>query len=298
MSLRKLFVWLAAFLLCSCELFSQRYPFINYTPLDGLINNRVRALYQDSKGRLYFLTFGGLSVYDGARFTNYSSADGLALDVVNDMLEITPDSFWVATNTNELNCLVKGKVKTLKTTDEFSPVINSFLKTKNGTIYVAADEGLFIWQNNRFNQLPVFYDGKDVGKYLVQVKEAGDFLVLLVNPSLSDDAGTVFLYDCKKRKIIFKEKEFKTFHITASPEDDIWLSSNKGVRVLRKENLRQGIFHDEDVPKAFESIGTKKATFIRFDNLGELWLSIYNEGLLFIKPGNAPVLYAEANGLA
>src|ERR1700730_4026261 len=177
MLVRKLFVSLVCFFLFCGELLSQRFPFINYTPLDGLINNRVRSMYQDSRGLLYFLTYGGLSVYDGARFTNYSSAEGLGLDVVNDVLEITPDSFWVATNINKLNCLVKGNIKTLKPTDGFSPVINSFLKTKDGTIYAAADEGLFIWQNNRFNQLPVFYDGKDVGKYLVQVKEAGDFLV-------------------------------------------------------------------------------------------------------------------------
>src|SRR2546423_7478780 len=106
MLVRKLYIFLACFFLFSDELLSQRYPFINYTPLDGLVNNRVRSMYQDSKGRLYFLTSGGLSVYDGARFTNYTTADGLALEVVNDMLEMSPDSFWIATNTNKLNCLV------------------------------------------------------------------------------------------------------------------------------------------------------------------------------------------------
>src|ERR1700736_4291568 len=119
MPVRKIFLILLFFILCSCEIISQQFPFINYTPHDGLVNNRVRSMYQDSKGRLYFLTYGGLSVYDGARFINYGQAEGLTLPVVNDMLEITPDSFWVATNSPELHGLVHGKIKNLATSDGF-----------------------------------------------------------------------------------------------------------------------------------------------------------------------------------
>src|SRR6202035_4677197 len=121
---------------------------------------------------------------------------------------------------------------------------------------------------------------------------------LLINPGMSDEAGAVFLYDRKTRKIVFKEKKMKTFHMTSSPKGDIWLTTSKGLRVLKKEILQEGIFRDEDVPKSFGTVGTKKASFIRFDNLGDLWLSINNEGLLFIKPGKAPVTFTEANGLA
>src|SRR3982750_652301 len=97
---------IASMLFCGAGALCQRYPFINYTPVDGLVSNRVKSMFQDSKGKLYFLTSSGLSVYDGARFTNYTPADGLAQEFVNDIIEITPDSFWIATNINKLNCLV------------------------------------------------------------------------------------------------------------------------------------------------------------------------------------------------
>ena len=91
-----LLVWIVASTLNS---YSQEYPFIHYTPKDGLINSRLRNVYQDTKGRLFFMTANGLSMYDGARFTNYGPEHGLSNPVVNDMMEITSDSFLLATNT-------------------------------------------------------------------------------------------------------------------------------------------------------------------------------------------------------
>jgi len=67
---------------------SQPNPFITYTPRDGLVSARVHNAYQDSKGRIHFLTYGGLSVYDGVRFKNYTMRDGLGSDMVNDVIEI------------------------------------------------------------------------------------------------------------------------------------------------------------------------------------------------------------------
>src|SRR5260221_13913130 len=87
---------------------SGQYPFVHYTPKDGLVNSRVKKAYQDSKGRMYFLTYGGLSVFDGARFRNYTTQNGLANNVVNDILEVGDDSLLVATNSGyHLNVLVK-----------------------------------------------------------------------------------------------------------------------------------------------------------------------------------------------
>src|SRR5262245_23819365 len=82
---------------------AQQYPFVHYTPKDGLINSRVRKAYQDSKGRMYFITYGGLSVYDGARFKNYTTQNGMVSNLVNDVLEVGDDSLLVAVNSTGLN---------------------------------------------------------------------------------------------------------------------------------------------------------------------------------------------------
>src|SRR5215510_2540208 len=103
-------ILLAACFLSSLSLLAQQYPFVQYTPNEGLVNSRVRSIKQDSRGRMYFITFGGLSVYDGARFTNYRREDGLANEVVNDIAEAGPDSMFIATNVNKINTLVHGHI--------------------------------------------------------------------------------------------------------------------------------------------------------------------------------------------
>ena len=85
-------IFLAYFFICANS-FAQQYPFVYYTPKDGLVNSRVRSIKQDSKGRMLFITYGGLSVYDGTRFINYNQQDGLVNELVNDIVEMTPDSF-------------------------------------------------------------------------------------------------------------------------------------------------------------------------------------------------------------
>src|SRR5512147_1414874 len=98
---------LAYFLICSkCLAQSEgsdgAYPFVQYTPKDGLISSMIKDIYQDSKGRLYFSSLHGLSIYDGSRFINYNSKNGLNYGIVNCVREMGDDSIWVITNSTEL----------------------------------------------------------------------------------------------------------------------------------------------------------------------------------------------------
>ena len=140
-------------LLCLIAAFgySQRYPIVHYSPREGLINNRVKGIYQDSKGKLYFGTLSGLSIYDGTRFWNYTHENGLAQDLVNDFLEMGNDSVWIACNTSSLNYITKNKIYTYRTSDGFCPVINKFLKSSDNNLYILSDDGLFFFSTNKFN---------------------------------------------------------------------------------------------------------------------------------------------------
>lgn len=98
---RKLFS-LACFFIWSA-LAAQQYPFVTYNaPKDELVNNRCRFIFQDSKGRLYISTFGGLSIYDGARFVNHTTDNRLIVNLINDIVEMGNDSLWLILNTNRL----------------------------------------------------------------------------------------------------------------------------------------------------------------------------------------------------
>src|SRR5689334_9645851 len=137
--MRRTSIILAYFCIC-VNSFSQEYPFVHYTPGDGLISNQVKGIYQDSKGRLYFPSINGVSVYDGSRFTNYNAKNGLHFDIVNCIVEMGDDSVWIITNSNKIDCLVKGKLRTISLKDPSVPIINLLVKNDKGIYYAATEQ--------------------------------------------------------------------------------------------------------------------------------------------------------------
>jgi signal transduction histidine kinase len=193
-------VFLACFFICTISI-AQQYSYVHYTPKDGLVNSRVRKAYQDSRGRMYFLTFGGLSVYDGARFKNYTTLDGLGSDLVNDIIEAGEDSILIATNTGILNTLVKGKISRVNTENNFCPTINYFYRHNNQSIYLSCDQGLFQLEGNRIRPLNIFPLTKDSAglAFLGAITGSGHYLFLCTD-GLKGFEG-LYLYDIRKDRI-------------------------------------------------------------------------------------------------
>lgn len=55
---------------------AQEYSFDKLTIKDGLSDNSVRDILQDSRGYLWFASLNGLDCYDGQRFKNYTTIPG------------------------------------------------------------------------------------------------------------------------------------------------------------------------------------------------------------------------------
>jgi signal transduction histidine kinase len=212
-----------------------QYPFVHYTPKDGLVNSRVRKAYQDSKGRMYFLTFGGLSVYDGARFKNYTIQDGLGANLVNDILEVGDDSLLVATNSGYyLNVLVKGKISKLNTGSAITPVANQFYRHDNGKIYLSSDNGLFILENKNVRELNTS-DLKD--KFLGTITGFGEWL-LFTTGEMNPKQG-LYLYDIKNNRISDSLVKH-SFLIGKDEHNRIWASFSGQLLIMDTIALSKG----------------------------------------------------------
>lgn len=62
----------------------------NYNAADGLLSSRVNYLMQDSRGFIWLATDKGVSRFDGQRFTNFTSVDGLES---NECFRIAEDNY-------------------------------------------------------------------------------------------------------------------------------------------------------------------------------------------------------------
>lgn len=66
---------------------AQQLPLDTYTPANGLVDTRVTQMYQDSKGRLYFLTREGFSIFDGQHFDNYANGQNGPSQIMSGIAE-------------------------------------------------------------------------------------------------------------------------------------------------------------------------------------------------------------------
>ena len=75
---------------------------------DGLPNNSVRYIYQDSKGFLWLATLNGLSRYDGNSFLTFRPEAGdkvsLADNRIYDLTEDKDGFLWISTTPELYSC--------------------------------------------------------------------------------------------------------------------------------------------------------------------------------------------------
>jgi len=75
--------------------------FINFTTRDGLADNWVTAIYQDSDGGMWFGTkSGGVSRYDGKSVVNFTTEDGLAGNRIKTIHRARDGAIWFGTLRN------------------------------------------------------------------------------------------------------------------------------------------------------------------------------------------------------
>ena len=73
-------------------------PLRLFTTEDGLVRNWINRIRRDSRGYLWMCTVDGLSIFDGSRFKNFTTSDGLPNRLVNDVLETHDGEYLIATN--------------------------------------------------------------------------------------------------------------------------------------------------------------------------------------------------------
>src|ERR1700744_1758321 len=76
----------------------QKYNFVNWTVEDGLIQSQASCICQDHYRQLWIGTQGGISKFDGKKFTGYSVQEGLPANAVNVMACDSAGNLWIGTN--------------------------------------------------------------------------------------------------------------------------------------------------------------------------------------------------------
>lgn len=125
---------------------AQRYPFFHLSIEDGLVQSQATSLAQDSFGNLWIGTLGGLSRYDGQRFTNYSVRDGLAGNAIYSLATHPDGSLWMCT-AHGVSRFDGRKFRHFRFASEKGPeiagVLNSVKVAPDGTVWALMEGRLY-----------------------------------------------------------------------------------------------------------------------------------------------------------
>ena len=151
----------------------EQLPIKSYTTADGLPVDYVKRIKRDSHGFLWFCTRDGISKFDGYQFTNYGKEQGLPHPNVNDLIESSDGSYWVATNGAGVSSFNPTERVSFNTAPRFkvysldsnpaSNRVNRLCEDQAGRIWAGSDTGLFYFDKtqDRFiraiaDELPIY----------------------------------------------------------------------------------------------------------------------------------------------
>jgi len=275
----------------------EQYPFVHYTPKEGLISNMIKGIYQDSRGRLYFTSIHGLSVYDGSHFTNYTSKNGLNFDIVNYVMEMGDDSIWIVTNSPKINCLVKGKMKTLAIKD-MNLILNNLCKDEKGDLYATSEQGLYIFDKDHFTKLR-FTDtsGNDINFHLSYFISVGDYLLIQRDYAmLPGQKNQMYLYNKVTGKTTAEQPWI--YSLNQAPDKRIWVSTEKNIMVLDRSEIQKGKIVLHELPDKYAQLKNFGKYFAHFDDDNNCWVGNQSNILIKASPDGIITSFTPKSGLS
>jgi diguanylate cyclase (GGDEF)-like protein len=125
---------------------------------DGLPNDFLTNVFEDSRRRLWFTGQGGLSEYKDGAFVNYTRDQGLAGNNVRTIYEDKDGVLWIGTYDEGLSRFKDGHISSINAENGlFSNGVFSFQEDKRGNFWISSNRGIYRVAKQELND---FFDGK------------------------------------------------------------------------------------------------------------------------------------------
>lgn len=135
---------------------AQQYNFTCYSVENGVAQSQVYAILQDSRGLLWLGTRGGgLTMYNGYEFQNFTEKDGLSDNYIYDLFEDDEQRLWITTNDGITRYDGKSfqKFKPENATRNFQ--VQSAVSDQKGGFWLATSMGIYHFDGEEFEPITV-----------------------------------------------------------------------------------------------------------------------------------------------
>jgi hypothetical protein len=211
-----------------------------FTTHDGLSSNLVQQVLEDSRGNLWITTYGGgLNRLSKGKFTTISKADGLSGNNLVGLCIDRDNNLWIGTEGSGLNRLPlpDGPITILDSKNGLSNnYIGDFIcEDKEGSLWIGTSGGgLNQFKDEKFTAYTT-KDGLSDNIILCIYEDPDQKGVLWIGTSY----GLNLFRKGKFTNYTTKNGLFDNvvFQILEDKEGFLWMSSNKGISKVKKEEL-------------------------------------------------------------
>ena len=279
---------------------------------DGLSNEYVTDIFQDSKGYIWIGTKDGLNRFDGSNIKIYNYSDGdrkdLSSTYINDIAEDINGNIWIATDSG-LDFLVVDSDEVVRMKDRQEDKYNlgglnitSVLQSKydENIMWVGTENGLMKFDLSQ-NTTQAFYHNENdsnslTNSYITCLKEDSD------NNLWVGTKYGVNVLD-KNSKFYVNEHQEARIEISNIEEDKqgkIWISVKEGIYVsnigkedilyrINDKNIKKVDFSGKIVEDVYEIQNDNIRLYNNFvysDSEGHIWISSSNGVLKLSRNGD------------
>ncbi len=293
----KFIVWIILFFTITVfPLRAQKFFFDNYSIKQGLSEQKVYTLLQDSKDYIWLGTANGVSRFDGKKFENFTLRDSLAPGGVVSIIEDSLGYIWFGHRNGGISRYNGRKFQQV--------AFDSLIITGDVTSIIQIKDK--IWVTSALDGA-IQYDFPVIDLKHIKARQ------FLGKDGLSDqvygstllrDGSFICVADAGVRRYNKEEKKFENYrmpHMTTyfsaiclleDKNGNIWYGTYNGgiYKYIMSESRMQVI----DLPKA--GISSNWVTCLTEDSKGRIWVGTFGGGIAVIQGENIQKFDAE-NGL-
>jgi len=253
----------------------------------GMASSFVRAVIEDKSGNIWMGTRGGVSVYNGERFTHYSENEGLSNNFIRAMAEDQSGNIWMGTEGGGVS-VFDGESFTHYTENEGLPsnLVRAILEDKSGNIWLGTRGGVSVFDGENFTN----YTEKEGLSYddIMSIAEDQNG-----NIWIGTFYGGVNVFDGEKFTHYNEKEGLSNSNVVSIAEDgkgNIWLGTDGG---------GVSIFDGNSFTHYTENEGVSNWAVLSIleDSSGNIWLGTLGGGVS-VFDGDSFIHYTENEGLS
>jgi ligand-binding sensor domain-containing protein/serine phosphatase RsbU (regulator of sigma subunit) len=287
-------VWAVLLLSFAVPAVAQDYFFDNYGIKQGLSEQKVYTLFQDSKDYIWLGTANGVSKFDGRTFDNFTSRDSLASMGVRCIIEDDQGYLWFG----HLN----GGISRFNGTGFEKASFDTISLT--GDITAIAQIGSKIWfTSTNDGAVQADFPVRDIRKIKARQFKGKDGLSDQVfGATVNRDSAFICIADVGLRRFNNEEDKFENYRMphmttyfstTSLLEDsrgNIWFGTYNGG--IYKYNMSESRMEFIDLPRI--GVSSNTATCFSEDRHGRMWVGTWEGGIVMFEKD---FMVSQVNGI-